>query len=206
MKKQPILLLLCILLLLIGVNYLNAWTSPAFNPPSGNVEAPVNVSSNPQTKLGPLGVTELSTNNVAANDYMVVGAATASADLKIDANGKIGASEYCDADGNGCVTAGSLGGSEFAASYTTPAAPVDNVTYTAAVNTFVTAWSGGGSSCSIAGYVDGVMVSRAASSGSDTPSISFIVPASHTWKVDFNNNPACVTANQNIRYLEMGTL
>lgn len=39
-----------------GLQLVIAWTGPSANPPNNNVDAPINVSSNPQTKFGSLTI------------------------------------------------------------------------------------------------------------------------------------------------------
>ena len=64
MKTQTINIVKIVLLasiLSVGVAYIYAapWTGPTSAPPGGNVEAPINVSSNGQIKTGPLTVGSL---------------------------------------------------------------------------------------------------------------------------------------------------
>ncbi|MFA7151847.1 MAG: tail fiber domain-containing protein [Candidatus Paceibacterota bacterium] len=53
---KPILLSVGVITMSLAVNFAFAWTEPAGAPPSGNVSAPVNVSSTGQTKAGALTV------------------------------------------------------------------------------------------------------------------------------------------------------
>ena len=72
------------LVLSFGLSYVYAWTAPTVTPPGGNVAAPLNVSSVPQTKAGGLTVGSLATGGATlgptTSNY---GAAT----LKGDTNG-----------------------------------------------------------------------------------------------------------------------
>lgn len=85
----------------------------------------VNVPTGRQTKKGLVvrgaaaqsgNLLELwdSANNVlsafTALGKLAIGDSTVSADLSLDINGKVGATEYCDQDGNNCVAAADLGG------------------------------------------------------------------------------------------------
>ncbi|MFA5643087.1 MAG: tail fiber domain-containing protein [Candidatus Paceibacterota bacterium] len=53
---KPILLSVGVITMSLAVNFAFAWTEPAGAPPTGNVSAPVNVSSTGQTKAGALTV------------------------------------------------------------------------------------------------------------------------------------------------------
>lgn len=68
----------------VGTSYLNAWTGPTQTAPNGNVDAPVNLSALSQVKLGGLSVASLL------------------------ATGGVGASQYCDVNGQNCVQAAEL--------------------------------------------------------------------------------------------------
>ncbi|MBI2049028.1 MAG: hypothetical protein HYT29_01140 [Parcubacteria group bacterium] len=46
-------------ILVLGMQYVFAWTGPTAPPTGGNPEPPVNVGNNPQVKLGELGVNKL---------------------------------------------------------------------------------------------------------------------------------------------------
>ena len=64
-KISPVLVFSTIVLsfvLALGINMVFAWTDPSANPPSGNVDMPINVSSTAQTKSGDLGVNNLTVN------------------------------------------------------------------------------------------------------------------------------------------------
>jgi hypothetical protein len=43
-------------LLILGFSFLFAWTPPSSNPPSGNVDSPLNIGNSSQIKLGKLGI------------------------------------------------------------------------------------------------------------------------------------------------------
>ena len=60
MSHKPLIILTLALTLLVGFDYLNAWTAPASgNPPTGDVAAPINTGSATQNKSGTLGVNAL---------------------------------------------------------------------------------------------------------------------------------------------------
>ncbi len=92
-------------LLLVGLNYLNAWTGPATsplptNPPNNNVAAPINVGGIMQVKAGDLGAaTFIADNVVAANE--------------VESLTKMLSPEYCDENGANCfdsLEVGAAGG------------------------------------------------------------------------------------------------
>ncbi len=96
-------------------------THAAYNPPPGSGQAPlcpdgypgcnppIDSSATPQIKDGGLSILGL----FRALTGMVVGGAaneTPSPNLLLDVEGKVGATDYCDKDGNNCTKAGNLGG------------------------------------------------------------------------------------------------
>lgn len=79
-----------------------AWRGPTHQPPAGNVAAPVNISSSAQSKQGTLGVGGL---GVFGKAFISPTAGyTPAANLQLGVNGAIGASAYCDRNGQNCVT------------------------------------------------------------------------------------------------------
>jgi len=78
-------------MLLVGLNYLNAWTGPPANPPRNNVEAPINTSSNSQDKNGGLGVTTLVANEVQSSLVKA-----------ISPESEVWADKYCNENGENC--------------------------------------------------------------------------------------------------------
>lgn len=102
-----LVVLTAIIMFAFTVNYLYAaWTAPTAAPTGGNIAAPINTSGNPQNKSGFLGLADLYVLNTieagpADNDDVKV--------LTGEFNGSVGAAEYCDEDGNGCVLAADLG-------------------------------------------------------------------------------------------------
>ena len=101
----------------LGVNYIYAaWTGPTEAPPGGNTPTPVNLGIVNQIKDAGLGLNALS---VFGNSYFqetagfrtVEVSAGGEQDLTVDVEGAVGALFYCDADGNNCFTASSVGGS-----------------------------------------------------------------------------------------------
>ncbi len=61
--------------LTLGANYLFAWTNPPSSPPSGNVAAPLNVSSTEQTKAGPLTLGSVNGGNADGGSTVGTGEA-----------------------------------------------------------------------------------------------------------------------------------
>lgn len=105
-SKTP-LLILVIITLFIGAEYLSAWTAPAAVPPTGNVAAPINTGTVDQNKSAGLSLTRL----LVAGQTMLGLDVTPEANLLLDVNGRVGATEYCDNNGLNCVPAGGGGGS-----------------------------------------------------------------------------------------------
>jgi hypothetical protein len=100
------------LLVAVGVSYVSAWTGPTGTAPTNNVAAPINLSATSQTKTGPLwaaGLFSSSGGYVAGN--LGVGAVTNSGTLRVDVEGQLGATHYCDNAGNNCVTAAQIASS-----------------------------------------------------------------------------------------------
>lgn len=95
--KTKLGIFLGVLTLFLGVQALivAAWTGPTAIPPSGNTPAPINVSSTQQNKAGKLGIG--TTALIPSN-------------LTLGVGGRVGATEYCNADGSICTSATSLGG------------------------------------------------------------------------------------------------
>lgn len=80
MHTKTIITLSTLVLLLVGFNYLNAWSAAPQNAPQNNALAPINVGGIYQVKLGDLGAVRMR------------------------------AGAYCDALGNNCVATTGLGG------------------------------------------------------------------------------------------------
>ncbi len=108
-------------LLAAGGSYLfAAWSGPTQTPPNGNVEAPVNVGPVGQEKLGMFaalggvfrnGGLSINTSLLSDGSASPNGAA-----LKLDVEGAVGATKYCDENGENCFTArGGGGGSKWVA-------------------------------------------------------------------------------------------
>jgi hypothetical protein len=79
-----------------------AWEGPTQPAPQGNVPAPINVGALAQSKSGSLGVGGLGVFGrgffSSAPDYSLA------APLTLGVNGAVGASQYCDQNGQNCVT------------------------------------------------------------------------------------------------------
>ena len=102
------------LALLIGLttSYVFAWTGPTAAPTGGNVSAPVNVGLSNQTKAGSLRLAGIRTSlasyiNFASSADLTTKGAPFNA-LSLAVNGSVGATEYCDQNGENCTT--TLGG------------------------------------------------------------------------------------------------
>jgi len=88
------------------------WTGPTATPPNNNVAAPINVSTVTQEKMGifgshgffSLGSGWFSTSTRPTWPPVINGQAR----LTLAVNGSVGAKEYCDDNGQNCVT--TLGG------------------------------------------------------------------------------------------------
>jgi hypothetical protein len=78
-----------------------AWQGPMQAPPSGNAAAPLNVGSRAQSKTGTLGVGGL---GVFGKGFFASGSYSLPANLQLGVNGAVGATAYCDAQGQNCVT------------------------------------------------------------------------------------------------------
>ena len=105
---QTLRILLIALPLLTLVSYASSTWVDATVPPTGNnVDAPINSSSTSQSKIGALliatgaGITQGLT---VLNGQVVFGSTTATSSLLLGVNGAIGATKYCDQNGNNCVT------------------------------------------------------------------------------------------------------
>jgi len=99
------------LVLAVGVGVLGAWSEPTTAPPSGNPEAPINVSNSGQSKGGNLLV---NANNQFLNGFLVpfgnvvIGDSSPEAGLKLDVEGKTGATQFCNENGTKCFTVDKL--------------------------------------------------------------------------------------------------
>jgi hypothetical protein len=96
-----------------GVHTVFGWTNPTGTPPNGNVSAPLTTSVEPQTKAGNLIINNTGTSAlglVVKNGALAVGTTTATSSLKMVVAGKVGAQQYCDVNGNNCVSAPGGGG------------------------------------------------------------------------------------------------
>lgn len=96
-----------------GISYASTWVAPTQAPTGGNPDAPVNVGPTGQIKLGGLtlgagnGVTQALT---ILNGQSGFGSSTIPSNLLVGVNGPVGATEYCDQNGQNCVPASSIGG------------------------------------------------------------------------------------------------
>lgn len=87
--KHNFTFLIIAVMLLIGLDYVGAWTAPGGNPPSQNVAAPVHTGTSTQTKAGNLAAANLFANTVSANDRMY-------------------SDWYCNLAGTDCIDAATL--------------------------------------------------------------------------------------------------
>ena len=88
------------------------WADPTATPPGNNAAEPINISNSGQAKSGGL---MLNTGGaliglIVQNGSMGIGDVTPDAGLKLDVEGKVGATEYCDQNGNNCRAATGGGG------------------------------------------------------------------------------------------------
>ncbi len=81
--KKTILTLGLVLALLVGFDYLNAWTIPTEIAPGGNIATPVNTGSENQIKSAAFAANELLATTVTGSDKMMSG-------------------QYCDLNGENC--------------------------------------------------------------------------------------------------------
>ena len=97
----------------ISLQFATAWVAPSGTPPTGNVGAPINTSDSLQEKIGPFITKGFRNKNATVLDGTVgIGVpytgtppvAQISAGLNLDVEGKVGATEYCDQNGNNCKT------------------------------------------------------------------------------------------------------
>jgi len=115
--KNTIKVITLALILSVGVSYaLAQWTGPSTLPPpdpsSVNTPAPINVSSDSQSKVGNFDVqSTLSAINAIFTGTVGIGDATPDSGLLLDVEGKVGATDYCDQNGSNCTAASALGGS-----------------------------------------------------------------------------------------------
>ncbi|HEY4493379.1 MAG TPA: hypothetical protein VJB98_02065 [Candidatus Paceibacterota bacterium] len=97
--------------LMISATVMAAWSEPTQAPTGGNPEAPINVSNASQTKGGNLVV---NSNNQSLNGLLVpfgnvvVGDMSPEAALKLDVEGKAGATQFCNDSGTQCFTVATL--------------------------------------------------------------------------------------------------
>lgn len=104
--SKNIKLLALSLVIGLSVSYVGAWTGPTAAPTGGNTPAPINVGSTEQVKTGTLKVTGFRSflpayiNYGASIDLNTKPAAFQT--LSLGVNGKVGASQYCDINGENC--------------------------------------------------------------------------------------------------------
>ena len=106
--SNKLLFLVAILFLLLGTDQLLAlasnWYHPTAEPPNDNAPAPINVSDIDQVKSGGLSVGSLVVDGSGyVNGEVGIGTATTSGDLLLDVEGSVGATEYCDENGENCI-------------------------------------------------------------------------------------------------------
>ena len=90
-----------------------AWVGPTATAPNGNTPPPINEGTVEQLKRGPLGVSDYFgvIGRAYIKDSLVINNPTLTPDggLLLDVNGKVGAMEYCDENGNNCVATSGIG-------------------------------------------------------------------------------------------------
>ncbi|HEY4506377.1 MAG TPA: hypothetical protein VJJ24_02950 [Candidatus Paceibacterota bacterium] len=104
--------ILVAVVLLLGANLVYAanFTEPAGSPPGFNTEAPLNVSMTGQVKIGGLTLNTGGAINglIVALGNIGLGDTTPDSgtggQLKVDVEGNVGATKYCDQLGNNCYT------------------------------------------------------------------------------------------------------
>lgn len=116
-KRSPIFVAL-VVIISFGVSYVFAWETPTLPPPNGNAFAPLNTSSNDQTKNGNLFLNALGITNPLPNALIVDGGAVFGGDVgigtmfptqKLDVAGYVkGGTGLCI--GNDCKTSWPSGG------------------------------------------------------------------------------------------------
>jgi hypothetical protein len=101
------------LALALGISYVSAagtWTGPTATPPGGNVDTPVNVGNNAQSKAGDLSVGAFLANlNSLFLGNVTIGTTAAPATLTIK-DGSQGAGKVLTSDANGVASWGAGGG------------------------------------------------------------------------------------------------
>ena len=82
------------------------WADPTATPPGNNAAEPINISNSGQAKSGGLMVNTGGAliGLIVQNGSMGIGDVTPDAGLKLDVEGKVGATEYCDQNGENCRT------------------------------------------------------------------------------------------------------
>ncbi|EKE16550.1 MAG: hypothetical protein ACD_11C00004G0048 [uncultured bacterium] len=88
-----------------GLIIARAWTEPSVAPPGGNIGAPINTSGIGQIKSGNLIINSGGSypTGLVVNGNAGIGDATPDNGLKLDVEGKVGATEYCDQNGENCM-------------------------------------------------------------------------------------------------------
>lgn len=116
-------LLLALVAVGLGVQYVVAWTAPSAAPPAGNVLAPLTTGPY-QIKEGglfvnngtdPVGLGVLN-GRLIVNDLYDSAWASQKKELGVVVNGKVGAAQFCDQDGNNCIETATLGSGGFGGS------------------------------------------------------------------------------------------
>lgn len=126
MKKQisyrTVSLVFSILILCFAIAfYAIGWEEPVAPPPGGNVPAPLNTGPDGQSKAGGLILNTGGAANGLIVDKGNVGIGDTSPDsgtggqLKLDVEGPVGATKYCDENGNNCKTITEIGSSSWTA-------------------------------------------------------------------------------------------
>ncbi len=116
--KNTIIIVLVCALALTATQIALAWQGPSGNPPANNTPAPINVSSQSQTKVGDLlvdgylrGGALRSFGKTLLNYATVAEIPTVATftELALAVKGKVGANQYCDELGEHCFSPNQVG-------------------------------------------------------------------------------------------------
>jgi len=107
--SHKVLVLAVLLVALFGVSQLSANFAPPSAPPTaGNSAPPIHSGGDAQVKSGGLSVDALSVPGHAQVASLTVGTTTLNGNAVLGVEGRVGAAEYCNADGSTCVASTDL--------------------------------------------------------------------------------------------------